>query len=156
MKKLFVLSVFVLLLFALAGCAPVADKNSGQAAESKSAAAANASQATADKLEVYYFHRTARCYSCNTAGEYVSKTILEFFSDQMKSGQIDYREINVDLPENKAVARKFQASGSSLFINRIKDGQETIEQDTNIWRFLSDEAGFKSYLADKIKSYLGI
>ena len=74
----------------------------------------------------------------------------------MKSGQIDYREINVDLPENKEVARKFQASGSSLFINRIKDGQETIEQDTNIWRFLSDEAGFKSYLADKIKSYLGI
>lgn len=111
---------------------------------------------SADKLEVYYFHRTARCYSCNTAGEYVSKTILEFFSDQVKNGVIDYREINVDLPENKEIARKFQATGSSLFINKIIDSKDNIEQDANIWRLLNNETKFKDYLKNKINSHLGI
>lgn len=109
---------------------------------------------TADKLEVYYFHRTARCYSCNTAGEYVSETITEYFSDQVKNGIIDFREINVDLSENKEIARKFQATGSSLFINKIVNGKDNIEQDANIWRLLNSEARFKDYLKNKIESYL--
>ena len=111
---------------------------------------------TADKLEVYYFHGTARCVSCMAIGEFVAKTMSENFSTQMENGLIDYREINVDLPENKEIAKKFKASGSSLFINRIKDGQDNIEQDTKVWQLTKDEMKFKAYLKDKIDTYLGL
>lgn len=116
----------------------------------------SSAEAVADKLEVYYFHSTARCYSCKTIGQYINETMLGKYDDQLKNGKIDYREMNVDLPENKEIARKYRATGSSLFINRIKDGQDNIEPDMNVWRLLGDEASFKSYLENKINSYLGI
>ncbi|MFA6393413.1 MAG: nitrophenyl compound nitroreductase subunit ArsF family protein [Patescibacteria group bacterium] len=126
-------------------------------AEFKEASAkGNIAAEVADKLEVYYFHATARCVSCKTIGQYVSETMNNTYGELLKSGRIDYREINIDLPENKDVARKFRASGSSLFINRIKDGQDNIEQDANVWRLLNNETQFKSYLENKINSYLGI
>lgn len=110
---------------------------------------------SADKIEVYYFHRTQRCYSCSTLGQYIKETIEQEFSGEIKSGRIDFREINVDLPENKDVAIKFQASGSSLFINAIKNGQDNISQDTNVWRLLNNKSQFKNYLANKINLLLG-
>lgn len=110
----------------------------------------------ADKLEVYYFHRTARCYSCKTIGQYIRETMEQKYSEQIKNGIVDFREFNVELPENKEIAKKFRASGSSLFINRIIDGNDNIEQDTNVWRLLRNEIQFKSYLESKINSYLGI
>ena len=110
----------------------------------------------ADRLEVYYFHRTARCYSCNTIGEYVAKTLLEQFPEQMDGNIIDYKEINVDLPENKEIAKKYKATGSSFFINRIIDGQDNIEHDVRVWQLIGDEEGFKDYLGKKLKLYLGL
>jgi len=109
-----------------------------------------------EKLEIYYFHRTARCYSCKTIGQYVREVVEEKYGEQIKNGIIDFRELNVELSENKEIAKKYQASGSSLFINRIINNEDNIEQDTNVWRLLNDEAQFKNYLENKINSYLGM
>ena len=108
-----------------------------------------------DKLEVYYFHRTQRCYSCSKISRYLRETMEQKFSQEIKNETIDFREINVDLPENKEIAVKFQASGSSLFVNAISDGQDNVSQDTNIWRLLNDEIRFKSYIENKINLFLG-
>lgn len=117
---------------------------------------ATAKVETADKLEVYYFHRTARCYSCNTMGELVTNLINERYGQQVKEGKIDFKQLNVELPENKEIAKKFQATGSSLFINRIMNGKDKIEQDADVWRYLSSAENFNEYLGKKIDSYLGL
>jgi hypothetical protein len=113
-------------------------------------------ESAADKLEVYYFHRTARCYSCNTAGQYIRELMTDKYQDEIESGRIDFQEINVESAENKEVAKKFKATGSSLYINRVKDGKDNIEPDVNIWRLLGDEDRFKEHLESKIDSYLGL
>jgi len=110
---------------------------------------------TADKLQVYYFHRTQRCYSCLTIGKYIKETIEDNFADEIQNGTIDFQEINVELPENREVAEKFKASGSSLFINAIRNNQDDIRQDTNVWRLAGNENQFKIYLEDKLNSLLG-
>lgn len=170
MKKFFILPLFILLLLVITGCGKGTSETGNQSAskiQSTETASANqngnsddslkpSAEITADKLEVFYFHSNARCYSCKTVGQYVNETMLNKYDDQLKNGKIDYREINVDLPENKEIAKKFKATGSSLYINRITDGQETIEPDTLVWRLLGDEAKFKKHLEDKINSYLGI
>ncbi len=112
-------------------------------------------KSSADKIEIYYFHRTQRCYSCNTLSQYVQETIEQKFSEEIKNGKIEFREINVDLPENKEVALKFQASGSSLFINTIRDKRDDINQDTDVWRLLSNKSQFENYLTNKINLLLG-
>jgi len=153
----------------LSGCnkAPLNNINSDDQKPKLSLASQASSQVTSEypvssideiveKLEVYYFHRTARCRSCTTIGKFTKETIEQDFSKQISDGLIDYREINVDLPENKDLAKKFEASGSSLYINRIIDSDDNIELDTNVWRLLSDEEKFKNYLRNKINSYLNI
>lgn len=156
MKKKFVSSFFILISLMISGCSQTPTAG-GQNNESKQEINNSVTDAkvSADKLEVYYFHRTARCKTCMAIGEYTAKTMMESFSEEVGNGKIDYREINIDLPENKEVAQKFQASGSSLFINQIKDGQDKIEQDTKVWSLAGDEFKFKAYLSEKINSYLG-
>lgn len=108
----------------------------------------------AEKVQVFLFHSTNRCSSCITAGKYASEAMEQNFSEELKSGKIEFREINVDLPENKEVANKFKASGTSLFINPIIDGQDNIEEEAGAWRLLSDKQGFIDYLSNKIKTLI--
>jgi hypothetical protein len=113
--------------------------------------------ARAEKVEVFLFHATQRCPTCIRIGQLAKATVEERFSEQLKSGKIDFREINIDLPENKALAEKFQAVGSAFFINTIRDGQDNIEEDMTVWQLASgDPVKYKDYLSKKLNTILGI
>ena len=109
----------------------------------------------AEKVEVFVFHSTHRCASCVTMGKYAGETINEYFQPELRNGKIEFREINVDLPENKELANKFKAAGSSLFINAISDGKDNITEDIKVWQLIFNEAQFKGYLKDKLNKLLG-
>ena len=129
--------------------------NTNASAESASSNMAKAQNTKpAEKIQVFLFYNTQRCYSCITIGKYAKETVEQKFPEELKSGKIEFREINIDLPENKEVATKFKAAGSSLFINPIVDGQDNIKEDTQVWRLVSNEQRFISYLSDKIKTLL--
>jgi hypothetical protein len=113
--------------------------------------------ATASKVEVFLFHATQRCPTCIRIGQLANATVEERFSEQLRAGRIEFREINIDFPENKELAEKFQAGGSALFINAIRNGQDNIKEDTMVWQLAGGDATkFKNYLSDKIKTTLGI
>jgi hypothetical protein len=70
----------------------------------------------ADKVEVYYFHFTRRCMTCN-AVEKESKVALEtLYPKQMEAGTITFVEINLDEDGSKAIAEKVKASGQALLV----------------------------------------
>lgn len=110
--------------------------------------------AKVDKIEVFLFHATQRCVSCINIGKFAKQTIDNNFSQELNSGKIVFKEINIDLPENYQLAEKFQASGSSLFVNTIRDGKDYIEQDLKVWRLVGDEGEFESYFKEKIVNIL--
>lgn len=109
---------------------------------------------SADKIQIFLFHPTKRCITCINIGKYAKATVEQRFATEMMSGKIEFREINIDLPENKEVADKFKATGSSLYINSIIDGKDNIQLDAQVWRLTYDEQKFISYLSDKINSLL--
>ena len=108
-----------------------------------------------EKIEVVHFHGTHQCWSCITVGEYALKTIKEKFPEEYKNGTIVYKDINRELPENKDVVIKYRAGGSSLFINTIKGGVDNIEEDTTVWRLVTNEDQYINYLQNKINNLLG-
>ena len=114
-------------------------------------------QAGVTKVQVFLFHATQRCPTCIKIGKLAQVTIEERFPEELKTGKIEFREINIDLPENKALVEKFQAGGSALYINSIKDGQDNIAEDTMVWQLASGyEIKFKDYLSGKLNTILGI
>jgi len=108
-----------------------------------------------DRVQVFLFHATRRCPTCIAIGRLAGETVNERFQSELKSGQIEFREINIDLPENKELAQKFQAAGSALYLNTIKDGADNMEQDIKVWSLVGNTAQFKDYLENKINNLLG-
>jgi hypothetical protein len=112
-------------------------------------------QINAEKIEVVHFHATQQCWSCITVGEYALKTIKEKFPEEYKNGTIVFKDINGELPENRDIVMKYQARGSSLFVNAIANGKDNIEEDVTVWRLVSNESQFINYFQNKLNKLLG-
>ncbi|HUV46584.1 MAG TPA: nitrophenyl compound nitroreductase subunit ArsF family protein [Candidatus Bathyarchaeia archaeon] len=109
----------------------------------------------ADKIEVVHFHGTQQCWTCITVGKYTLKAIKEKFPDEYGSGRITFKDINVELKENQEIVIKYQAMGSSLYINAIRGNKDDITNDLTVWRLVNNENQFISYFEGKLKSLLG-
>ena len=109
----------------------------------------------AEKIEVVHFHATQQCWSCITVGGYALKTIKERFTEEYKNGTIVFKDINGELPENRDIVIKYQARGSSLFVNAITNGKDNIEEDVTVWRLVINEVQFINYFQNKLNKLLG-
>ncbi len=156
-KKLLLFSLLIVGVIVLAGCASkVANKdtNNNQATTNVPDQMSIA-ETPADKIEVVHFHATQQCWSCITVGEYALKTIKDKFPKEYESGTIVFRDINGELPENKDMVMKYQARGSSLFVNAITNEKDGIEEDVTVWRLVNNENQFINYFENKLKKLLG-
>ena len=70
---------------------------------------------------VYYFHGDRKCKTCKSVGAQAKEVAAEL--------NVPFHDINIDKAENKELAKKFQATGSSLMIMHAKSGK--IEDLTN-------------------------
>lgn len=160
-KRIFFI-FFIFGLIFLTGCtskqaATNADQQnqSSKQEQSKSELPMSSKNLIADKVQVFLFHATQRCSTCIAIGKLAGETVNERFKDELKAGKIEFREVNIDLSENKDLAIKFQASGSALYINSIRGLSDNIEQDTKVWRLTNDPEAFKNYLEGRINMLFG-
>lgn len=69
-----------------------------------------------EDVQIFYFHNTKRCETCN-AVENETKVALEmFYADQMKAGNIDFNSLNLEEEDGKTMAEALQVSGQTLLI----------------------------------------
>ncbi|MFA6552707.1 MAG: nitrophenyl compound nitroreductase subunit ArsF family protein [Candidatus Paceibacterota bacterium] len=154
-------TIIVIIAIAIIGTAFLILKNGNKSTEAQSQNnqivenQSKEEKQSAEKIQVFVFHATQRCYSCITIGKYAGETVSEYFQPELRDGKIEFREINVDLPENKDLAIKFQAGGSSLFINAITNGKDSISEDVTVWRLVNNEVQFKNYLRNKLNGLFG-
>jgi hypothetical protein len=107
------------------------------------------------KIEVIDFHSTHRCMTCKAIEANTKFTLDTYFSKDVKDGNITFQVINVDEKENEKLAEKFEASGTSLFLNVVKDGKEK-HIDLTEFAFLegNDQDAFSKQLKVKIENEL--
>jgi thioredoxin-related protein len=151
-KKVLIIPLLILSVFIFAGCS---SNNNESKLSGGSEVKASETKLKADKVQVFTFHATQRCATCIAIGKLSGEVVEEYYQPELRDGKIEVREINIDLPENKELAAKFQASGSALKINAIYDGQDNISEDTAVWRLTSNPVQYKSYLKNKIDALLG-
>jgi len=68
------------------------------------------------KVEVFYFHYTRRCVTCQAVETETQKSILALYPLQAKKGLITFKSINLDDKSSEAIAAKCKAEGQSLLI----------------------------------------
>lgn len=71
-------------------------------------------ETAADKVEVYYFHFTRRCATCNAVENVTKEALNEYFTDEIKNGKIVFESINLDEESSSEIAEKLGVSGQAL------------------------------------------
>jgi len=107
------------------------------------------------KIEVIDFHSTHRCMTCNAIEASTKYTLDTYFSNELKEGKITFQVINVDKVENEKIAKKFEASGTALFLNVINEGKET-QFDLTEFAFMkgNEQEEFSKELKIKLENEL--
>ena len=99
-------------------------------------------------VEVVYFHRTNRCYGCTYAEDGIRWTIETYFTDEVADGKLVFMSIDLQDSTNAEIVSKYGAYTSQLFMNKVTDGEEEIEEITSVWFCLGNDQAF----ADAVKT----
>jgi hypothetical protein len=105
MKKLIGLLVFMTLITGLFASNVFLISSSGSSAV-----------APGKKVEVFYFHFSRRCTTCNNV-EKVSKEAVETqYPAQVKTGEITFKSVNLDEKAGEAIGAKYKIEGQTLIV----------------------------------------
>lgn len=85
----------------------------------------------ANRIEVLDFYGAHRCTTCRAIEANTKYTLDTYFADELKSGKIIFKLVDVDDDSNYELAKQFEATGTALFLNTVKDGKETHVNLTN-------------------------
>ena len=116
--------------------------------------ASDNSSGPADRVDVVYFHRTQRCYSCKYVEARTLYTLETYFEDELASGRVTFQVINVQDKENADIVEKYDASYLSLYINTVRGGTDHIEEATNVYSLIGKDEAFSKALKSKIEKSL--
>jgi heme/copper-type cytochrome/quinol oxidase subunit 2 len=105
MKKIISVTVFAFLVLSLFSVNCVAADKKTQATVSKSA-----------KVEVYYFHFTRRCVTCQAVETESQAAIAALYPVQAKKGLITFKAVNLDEKTSSTLAKKCNAEGQTLLV----------------------------------------
>ena len=107
-------------------------------------------------VQVIDFHSTHRCMTCNAIENKTAATLNKFFKQEMDNGQITFQTVNVDDELNADLAEEFEAAGTALFLNVLKDGKST-KVDLTEFAFMNatnDDNSFEQGLKKEVQKAL--
>ena len=67
-------------------------------------------------IQVYYFHNTKRCATCNAIEDETLMALELFYEERMKAGSIEFTSLNLEEEEGESMAQALQVSGQTLLI----------------------------------------
>jgi predicted membrane-bound dolichyl-phosphate-mannose-protein mannosyltransferase len=105
MNRLFKFTLLIL-VFVFASCGNQSGESTSQSDDS------NSIEYGIAPVEVYYFHATRRCPTCNKIEDVAKEFVLNNYQD---SG-VKFFSINFEESQNKDIADRFNVAWSSIFI----------------------------------------
>ena len=106
-------------------------------------------------IEVFDFHTTNRCITCKAIEANTQYTLETYFAQELESGKITFKVINIDDEENYELAKKFKASGTSLFLNIINpENEKQVDLTAFAFTYGKKKNVFSEKLKNKIEKHL--
>jgi len=116
---------------------------------------AGASPGGDTKVIAYYFHGELRCRTCRTIEAYSEEAITKEFTNEIASGRLAWRVVNVDEPENKHFVEDFALASKSLVLAEYRDGKVTRHENLQqIWQLVRDKEAFLAYVRAATSDFL--
>jgi hypothetical protein len=68
------------------------------------------------KVEVYYFHFSRRCMTCNNVEKVSKEAVESLYSAQIKKGEIFFKSVNLDEKSGEVIGAKYKIEGQTLIV----------------------------------------
>jgi len=108
------------------------------------------------KAIAYYFHGTQRCVTCRKIEAYTEESLRTAFSSELEGGQLEWRPVNVDTPENGHFIQDFELSTRSVVLVEMLDGEQKQWKNlTRVWELVRDKPTFVAYVQEEARAFLG-
>jgi hypothetical protein len=145
-----------LLLFVAASLALLAFKEARRKEPAVPAAAPAAAPRAGRRVVACYFHTTQRCPTCRKIEAYSRETIASRFAAELANGQLEWRTVNVQLPENRHFIQDYQLFTKSLVLVEFKDGREVGHKVLEkTWEIVGARPAFEKYVEGEVLAFLG-
>lgn len=69
-----------------------------------------------DDIQVYYFHNTKRCATCNAVEDETLMALELFYKENIEAGTIEFTSLNLEEEEGESMAQELQVSGQTLLL----------------------------------------
>ena len=69
-----------------------------------------------EELQVFYFHFTKRCATCNAVEAKTEFALETFYGDQVKDGSIVFTSLNLEEEDGKEMSDQLGVSGQTLLL----------------------------------------
>ncbi len=128
---------------------PVADGNPGTVDDPVAAG-------ITDGVIAYYFHGDKRCRTCLAIEAYTREAIEKGFTEQIESGELELRIVNVDEPENEHFIEDYSLTTKSVILAEYRGGVEQRWKNLGmIWEYVGDKEVFLDYIRRETEEFLG-
>lgn len=108
------------------------------------------------KVVAYYFHVTVRCVTCRKIESYSREAIEKGFAKELKEGAVEWRPVNVQLPENRHFIRDYRLFTRSLVLVKIRGGRQVEWRNLEkVWELVGRKGEFVNYVQSNVRAYLG-
>jgi len=114
------------------------------------------SDAVADGVVAMYFHGNARCATCRKIEAYADEAIAQGFVDELESGRLTWRVVNIDESANKHFIEDFQLVTRSVVLVEYRDGKVLRWENLDkVWQLVRSKDKFVSYVEGETREFLG-
>lgn len=124
--------------------------------EATDASATAAEHASTARFVAYYFHGDVRCDTCNAIETQAAAAIRDGFPEAIAAGDLVWKAVNTDRPENVHFAEEFALTHSTVVLVE-RDGTATkrfVALD-QVWAVIHDgEDSFRQYVQDEVGTWL--
>jgi len=155
MKKKYWITLGLLLFVAASVFALVRKEMREGAPEGAIVQKQSVTAAVAKKVIAYYFHGTARCVSCRKIEKFTNDSIRENFSRQLKSGELEWKVVNVEEQDNRHFVGDYKLYTKSVVLSRMDSGSEKKWKNLEeVWNLLGNQDAFQQYIKREVQALL--
>lgn len=109
------------------------------------------------RVVVYYFRDNLRCDICEKFQAYTDEAIHTAFSNELKSGSVEWKIVNTDEKANGHFIKDYNLTTRQVIVSEIVDGKQRRWKDLfRIWDLVKDKRAYIEYITLETKAYLDV
>jgi len=108
-----------------------------------------------DHVVAYYFHRTARCPTCQQIEAYTREALETTFAQQIRDGRLQWQPVDYEASGNEHYRTDYKIDAPCLVLARIRGGKPVEWRSLpEVWKHAGDKPACMKIVQKNVREFL--